>query len=304
MALLEGLVESHRECCGEGRVAVYIPELAKADPARLGIAVALPDGSVFSAGDGEEPFTFQSVSKVISLAAALETLGEDSVFARVGRDPTADPFNSIMRLEMVKPHRPQNPLINAGALVVLSLLPQPDGFSRYAFVRDWARKLTGNPNLSAHEPTYLSEKGTSDRNRALAYFMRSVGVFEGDVEDILDSYFHQCALQGTARDLAVMGATLAGEGVDPLSGRRVLSVRHARVIRALMATCGLYDGSGDFAVRAGVPAKSGVGGGISAAVPGRLGIGVYGPALDERGNSIGGIRLIEDLVEAAGLRVL
>lgn len=300
---LEELVRAIRPECEEGRVATYIPELGKANPKALGVALAFPDGSLLSAGDAETRFTLQSVSKVVSLVAALETLGEERVFEKVGREPTADPFNSIMRLEMVKPHRPQNPLINAGALVVLSLLPPRDATARYLFVQDWARRLSGNPDLTAHEPTYLSEKGTGDRNRALAYFMHGVGTLEGDVEDILDSYFHQCALYGTARELAHLGLVLARDGVSP-KGERILSARHARLVRALMATCGLYDGSGDFAVRAGIPAKSGVGGGIVAAVPSRMGIGTFGPALDERGNSLGGLRLMEELSEAEGLRVL
>lgn len=302
--LLRQAVDACRPAAGEGGVATYIPELAKGDPNLLGVAFVAPSGTVWATEDATRPFTFQSVSKIISLAGALDLLGEETVFSAVGMDPTADPFNSIMRLEMVKPHRPQNPLINAGALVVLSLLPHRTALERYCFVRDWARDLTGNGTLECHDPTYLSEKATSDRNRALAYFMRSVGTFRGDVEDILDTYFRQCALWGTARDLAVMGMTLASGGIHPLTGKRVLSHRHALVIRALMATCGLYDGSGEFAVRVGIPAKSGVGGGIVASVPGQAGLGIFGPALDSKGNSLGGVRLLEYLENALGLRVL
>ena len=302
--LLQQALDACRPAPGEGEVATYIPELAKGDPRHLGVALATPDGAVASAGDGAVPFTLQSVSKVISLAGALELLGEERVFDAVGMDPTADPFNSIMRLEMVKPHRPQNPLINAGALVVLSLLPHRDPEERFAFVRDWARRLSGNDALDYHEATYLSEKSTSDRNRALAYFMRSVGTFRGDVENVLDSYFRQCSLRGTARDMAVMGMTLASGGINPLSGQRVLSERHALMTRALMATCGLYDGSGEFAVRVGIPAKSGVGGGILASVPKKMGLGTFGPALDPKGNSLGGVRLLERLTPLLDLRIL
>ncbi len=302
--LLQQAVDICRPAVGEGEVATYIPELAKGNPRHLGVALATPDGTVVTAGDADEFFTLQSVSKAISLVGALELLGEARVFDAVGMDPTADPFNSIMRLEMVKPHRPQNPLINAGALVVLSLLPHQDAEERFSFVRDWARRLSGNNSLDCHDATYLSEKATSDRNRALAYFMRSVGTFRGDVENVLDSYFRQCALRGTARDLAVIGMTLASGGKNPVSGERVLSERHALVTRALMATCGLYDGSGEFAVRVGLPAKSGVGGGILASVPGRAGIGTFGPALDPKGNSLGGVRLLEYLGHAMELRVL
>lgn len=171
-------------------------------------------------------------------------------------------------------------------------------------MRDLARRLTGSQDLNLDEAVYLSEKETSDRNRSLAYFMRSVGVLEGDIEDILDSYFMQCSLSVNARDLAVMGATLASGGVNPFTGERVLPSKVCRVLRALMATCGLYDGSGEFAVRVGVPAKSGVGGGIVASVPMRYGIGVFGPALDPKGNSLGGIAMLEKLSQELSLRVL
>lgn len=302
--MLEELIETSRELCRLGKVATYIPELAKGDPSRLGIAIMSVEGEGHAAGDSRYPFTMQSISKVVSLALALKDLDETDLFSKVGVDPTADPFNSIMRLEMVAPHRPQNPLINAGAIVILSLLPYPNSTERFAAVRDLARRMTGNPHLDANEAVYLSEKATSDRNRALAYFLRSVGSLSGDIEDILDSYFHQCGLEVTAVDLAVMGATLASGGYNPLTGERVLSTRSCRIIRALMATCGLYDGSGDFAVRVGIPAKSGVGGGIVGAVPGKMGVGVVGPALDYRGNSIGGIALCERLSQEMSLRVL
>ena len=303
-AVLDEALVASRDVCRRGHVASYIPELALVDPSLLGAACVDADGAFCFSGDAEVVFTFQSVSKLVSLAAALDLLGEERVFARVGMDPTADPFNSIMRLEMAKPHRPQNPLINAGALVVLSLLPLEDADARFALVRQWARRLCGNDALDCHDPTYRSEKETADRNRSLAYFLRSVGAFSGDIENILDSYFRQCSLWGNVRDLAVLGMTLASGGINPLSKERVLPERHAVILRALMATCGLYDGSGDFAVHVGVPAKSGVGGGIAVAVPGKLGIGVFGPALDEKGNSAGGVALLEHFVRSVGLRVL
>jgi glutaminase len=302
--VLETVVEQVRPCTSRGSVATYIPELGKQDSGLLGITMASVQGDVWVAGDWDSPFTMQSISKVVSLGLALTEMGEERVFSRVGVDPTADPFNSIMRLEMVAPHRPQNPLINAGAIVTLSLLPYPDSHSRFAAVRDLARRLTGAMDLDMDEAVYLSERDTSDRNRALAYFLRSVGALEGDIEDILDSYFRQCSLRVNAKDLAVMGVTLASGGVNPFSGERVLSSKVCRIIRALMATCGLYDGSGEFAVRVGVPAKSGVGGGIVASVPMRYGIGTFGPALDPKGNSLGGIMMLERISKELSLRVL
>lgn len=301
---LKAIVEEVRPEALLGRVATYIPELGKQSPELLGVAQVSMQGDLWAAGDADVPFTMQSISKVVSLGLALTELGEERVFARVGVDPTADPFNSIMRLEMVAPHRPQNPLINAGAIVTLSLLPYASSEERFLAVRALTRRLTGRPDLDADEAVYLSEKQTSDRNRALAYFLRSVGALEGDIEDLLDSYFRQCGLRVTARDLAVLGVTLASGGVNPFTGERVLAPRVCRILRALMATCGLYDGSGEFAVRVGFPAKSGVGGGIVAAVPMRYGIGVFGPALDPKGNSLGGVRILERLSQELSLRVL
>ncbi|MDN5368204.1 MAG: glutaminase [Thermovirga sp.] len=287
-----------------GQVATYIPELGKADPNTLAIATCTLDGKISQVGDVDKKATIQSISKIASLGLAISELGEEKVFSKVGVDPTADPFNSIMRLEMRKPHRPQNPLINAGAIVVLSILPYHDSNSRFLAVLNLVRKLCGNEKIEANEQVYLSEKATSDRNRSLAYFLRSVGAMEGDIEDILDSYFHQCGIECSVKDLAVMGATLANDGINPITNEKVLSPRVCVLIRALMATCGLYDGSGEFAVRVGIPAKSGVGGGIVAAVPGKMGVATLGPALDDKGNSVGGIEAMEYLSEKLKLRVL
>jgi glutaminase len=287
-----------------GQVATYIPELGKADPNTLAIATCTLDGKISQVGDVDKKATIQSISKIASLGLAISELGEEKVFSKVGVDPTADPFNSIMRLEMRKPHRPQNPLINAGAIVVLSILPYHDSSSRFLAVLNLVRKLCGNEKIEANEQVYLSEKATSDRNRSLAYFLRSVGAMEGDIEDILDSYFHQCGIECSVKDLAVMGATLANDGINPITNEKVLSPRVCVLIRALMATCGLYDGSGEFAVRVGIPAKSGVGGGIVGAVPGKMGVATLGPALDDKGNSVGGIEAMEYLSEKLKLRVL
>lgn len=302
--ILANIVAKNRPLYGEGQVATYIPELAKATPDALGISVLTVEGESYSSGDSDYAFSIQSISKVISLGLALVEVGEEKVFDRVGVDPTPDPFNSIMRLEMDKIHRPYNPVVNAGAIAVISLLPYPNGPERANAVLGLARRLTGNPELVINEDIYLSEKNTSDRNRALAYYMRSTGNLEGDIEDILDSYFRQCSIEATVRDLAVMGATFASSGINPTSGERVLPSRVCRIIRALMATCGMYDGSGEFAIRVGIPAKSGVGGGIMAAVPRRMGIAVCGPSLDPKGNSLCGMKVLEDLSRELRLRVL
>ncbi|NLI96844.1 MAG: glutaminase A [Synergistaceae bacterium] len=301
---LEELVEKTRPFAEEGKVATYIPELARGDPGALAVAAVDGEGSRIVAGDRDLRFTMQSISKVVSLALALLEFGEKAVFGKVGMDPTADPFNSVMRLEMVRPHRPQNPLINAGAIVVDSMLLAKGADEAFNSVREMARSLTGNPGIRENEAVYLSEKRTGDRNRSLAYFLKSVKTIRGDVEEILDVYFRQCSLEVTVSDLAVLAGTIALDGRNPLTGEKVLPGKICRILRALMATCGLYDGSGEFAVRVGIPAKSGVGGGIIATVPGIMGIAVCGPALDHQGNSIAGIALLECMSERFGLRVL
>lgn len=301
---LEKLIEETRPVAAGGKVATYIPELACGKPETLAIASMDSCGTILSAGDREIPFTMQSISKVVSLSLALMELGEEAVFRKVGMDPTADPFNSVMRLEMVRPHRPQNPLINAGAIVIDSILPYPDPEKAFCAVRDMARRLAGNPGLRENEAVYLSEKRTGDRNRSLAYFLKSVGTITTDVETTLDVYFRQCSLEVKVADLANLAATLAMDGWNPRTGEQVLPPAICRIVRALMATCGLYDGSGEFAVRVGLPAKSGVGGGIVAAVPGVMGVAVCGPALDHQGNSIAGIALLERLSDRYGLRIL
>ena len=301
---LREAVELGRDVLGQGAVATYIPELAKADPSALAAAYCGIDGNTISAGDKGTKITVQSISKVASLGLALKICGENTVFSRVGVEPSADPFNSIMRLEMRAPHRPQNPLINSGAILVLSLLPFSDSTERLEAVLDTMRRMSGNEGLRVNEAVAASERDTSDRNRSLGYFLRSVEAMDGDVENILDSYFRQCAIECSVEDLAAMGATLACGGVNPLTGEQVFPERTALILRALMMTCGLYDGSGDFAVRVGFPAKSGVGGGIMGSVPARAGVAVVGPALDKRGNSIGGVRTLEMLSESLSLRVL
>ena len=303
--LLETVVKDCGYAWRQGQVATYIPELAKARADATGIAVYDLSSGLSGAGDTDFTFTMQSVSKVVSLALALSECGEEKVFSSVGMDPLADPFNSIMRLEMDAPHRPHNPLINSGAIVVLSLLPWKKSSERIAAVSHMAARMTGRKAVAVavNEAVYLSEKGTSDRNRALAWFLKSVGNLEGDIEDILDAYFRQCSLEVTCEDLAVLGGTLAADGRNPVTGERVVSPRVAQVVRTIMATCGMYDGSGEFAVSVGIPAKSGVGGGIAAAVPGRMGIGTCGPALDRKGNSVAGLAMLRRLSEELKLRI-
>ncbi len=292
-------IDACRRLALTGRVATYIPELAKAHPEDLGIAVLGKGGRRLVAGEWDRPFTLQSISKPLVLLLALEQNGEEKVFEKVGKEPTGDAFNSIVKLETFKPHKPLNPMINAGAIAVTALIKGEDVKERFEAIHDYLSALAGRP-LGFDERVYLSEKRTGNRNRALAYFMKDSGVIEGDVEEVLDLYFRQCSIVVTAEDIARMGSVLATGGVDPATGERLFSARIGRIVKSYMVTCGMYDGSGAFAIDVGIPAKSGVGGGIMGVIPGVGGIGVYGPALDERGNSVAGVALLKHLSEREG----
>jgi glutaminase len=301
--LLKTIIENNREWTKEGKVASYIPELQKADPDSLGICVVTLQGEEFCEGNCEERFTIQSISKVITLMLAILDNGKSNVFSRIGMEPTEAGFNSIINLETSHSNKPINPMINAGAIAVVSLISGNSGQEMFERILKFARKITGNPTLDINEQVYLSEKNTGHRNRSLAYFMKSIGVIEREVEEILDVYFKQCSIEANCRDIARIGAMLANDGVLPWTGERIVSREAARIVKTIMVTCGMYDASGEFAVHIGIPAKSGVGGGILASVPARMGIGVYGPALDKKGNSIGGIKVLESLSSELDLSI-
>ena len=283
----------------QGKTADYIPELKKADPEAIGLCIAPIDGACILLGDAEKRFTIQSISKVVTLALALETFGAGEVFSHVMMEPTGDAFNSIIKLDTVS-NRPYNPMINAGAIEVVSLLAPK---IRFEEMLSYTRELCSDHGIRLNERVYQSEYGTGSRNRAIGYLLESKGVLRGDVPEIMDLYFKMCSLSVNAVSLANMARVLAGGGINPDSGNRLMSPYTARIVKTLMMTCGMYDGSGEFAVRVGIPAKSGVGGGIMACVEGRLGIGTYGPALDRKGNSIGGTRMMEFLSDRLGLHI-
>lgn len=301
--ILKKLIDENRYITQEGEVATYIPALGKADPWDLGMCIADMEGNIYTAGDYNKKFTIQSISKTISLMLALMDNGEELVFEKVGMEPTGDAFNSIIKLETIMPSRPLNPMINAGAIVISSLIKGKDKEEKFQRLLDFMRKISGNENLNVNEEIYLSEKNSGDRNRAMAYFMRDVGIIEGDIEDILDVYFKQCSIEVNSIDIAKIGLFLANRGVIPETGEIVVSEHIARTIKTFMVTCGMYNGSGEFAIKVGIPAKSGVGGGIMASIPHRMGIGVYGPALDDKGNSIGGYKLLQELSKALNLSI-
>lgn len=302
--LLETIIENNRVWTEKGKVATYIPELSKANPRHLGIAIYTVDNEEYFAGDYDVKFTMQSISKVVALMLALLDNGKEIVFSKVDMEPTADTFNSISSLETRTPNKPLNPMINSGAIVTSSLINGRNGDEVIEKFLKFTRKITNNPSIEINYDVYKSEKETGHRNRALAYYMKSIGIIEGDVEEALDVYFKQCSIEVTCRDIARIGAMLANDGVLPWNGERVIPRHVARIVKTIMLTCGMYDASGEFAVKVGVPGKSGVGGGILASVPSRMGIGVFGPALDSKGNSIGGWKVLEEISRELDLSIL
>jgi glutaminase len=300
--LLKEIIDNNKHYHSEGKVATYIPELSKARPENLGVAIMDMEGEVYSSGDSNVSFTIQSISKTVTLMAALLDHGEEVVFSKVGMEATGDPFNSIIKLETLR-SKPLNPMINAGAIAVASLIKGDNIEQRFERVLELFKKITNNREISLNNEVYLSEKSTGNRNRALGHFMKDYGIIEGDVEEVVDLYFRLCSIEITAVDIANIGALLANNGVHPITGDRIVTRHFSRIVKTLMTTCGMYDASGSFAVRVGIPAKSGVGGGIMAVVPGRMGIGVYGPALDEKGNSVAGIKVLEQLSKKLDLSI-
>lgn len=287
---IEALIAQNRNLTKLGRVATYIPELANSNPEALGMAVAMVNGESFQAGDYQLRFTLQSVSKVFALMLALEDQGFDGVFRRIGMEPTGDAFNSIVKLETFSSLRPLNPMINAGAIATTALIAGSSVDERFSRLFHYMDEMAGKGRLSFNERVYRSEKATGDRNRAIAYFLRDVHAIEGDVDDILDLYFRQCSIETDVLGLAALARRLAvGEEAQPPIPADII-----RIVRTFMFTCGMYDASGEFAIKVGIPAKSGVSGAIMAVVPGQMGIGVIGPALDRKGNSLAGIHLLEE----------
>ncbi|MCF0149189.1 MAG: glutaminase A [Clostridium sp.] len=302
-SLLNTLVEKNKIYGKEGNVASYIPALSKANENDLGIYVVDSKGKEYYAGDYDKKFTMQSISKIVSLILAIKDNGRYNVFKKVDVEPTGMGFNSIVNLEARDSGKPYNPMINAGAIVTTSLIDGKNVEEKLEKILDFMRTVTNNNHIDVNEEVYLSEKETGNRNRALAYFMKSTGVLEGDVEEILELYFKQCSIELTAKDLARFGAVLANDGVIPWTNEKIIPKEICRIVKTIMVTCGMYDASGEFAVNVGIPAKSGVGGGILATVPRNYGIGIFGPSLDEKGNSIAGLKLIKDLSNELDLSI-
>ena len=295
-AVVAEIVEILRPREDRGEVATYIPELARVDPRAFGIAVADATGHVAAAGDCDQPFSIQSISKVFTLTLALGKVG-DRLWRKVGREPSGSPFNSIVQLERER-GVPRNPFINAGAIVVTdTILAGHEPREAIGEILRFLRFLADDTSIRIDKAVAESEKGAGFRNFALGYYMKSFDVLENPVDYTLGVYFHHCAIAMSCRQLALAGRLFAYGGLNPATGHSVVSPERARRINAIMLTCGHYDGSGEFAYRVGLPGKSGVGGGILALAPGRGSIAVWSPGLDASGNSRLGRNALEMLAQ-------
>ncbi|MDF2114284.1 glutaminase [Roseiarcaceae bacterium H3SJ34-1] len=297
--VVKEIADEMRQRTDRGEVATYIPELANVDAKAFGIAVIDAQGNVAAGGDSDTPFSIQSISKVFTLTIALGMIG-DRLWRRVGREPSGNPFNSIVQLERER-GVPRNPFINAGAIAVTDVIVsghQPR--EALGDILRFMQFLTNDPSIAIDEDVAASEKRTGFLNTALANYMKSFGVIESPVDYTLGVYFHHCAIAMSCRQLAMAGRYLAHGGRNPSTGLSVVSAERARRINALMLTCGHYDGSGEFAYRVGLPGKSGVGGGILVVAPGKASIAVWSPGLDKSGNSHLGRIALETLTKRMG----
>lgn len=287
---------------GQGEVANYIPALARIDPNNLGLAAISLDGQTAAAGDARASFSIQSISKVFSLALALEKIGDD-LWECVGREPSGSPFNSIVQLES-EGGRPRNPLINAGAIATADrLITQGNGADAIAQLESFLQTLAQDPTIEIDRAVAASEAAAGARNRSLAHFMAAFGNLTQPVETVLEVYFHQCALSMSCVQLARAGLFLANDGVDPITNAQIISPERTRRINAVMMLCGHYDNSGEFAFKVGLPGKSGVGGGILAIAPGQGAIAAWSPGLNQAGTSLAGSVALEHFATAANWSV-
>jgi len=288
------LQDLHEQCAADeaGQVATYIPELAKADPDWFGICLVTANGSIYEVGDTRQEFTIQSISKPFVYGLALEDNGRATTLERVGVEPTGDAFNSIS----LDPGtgRPRNPMINAGAIATAGLIAGKTPASRFKRILETFSLYAGRP-LKVEQTVYRSESETGHRNRAIGHMLRNFDKLTGDPAPTTEIYFQQCSISVTCRDLGIMAATLANRGVNPLTGKQALRGEYVESVLSVMGTCGMYDYAGEWLYNVGIPAKSGVAGGVLAVLPGQLGIGVFSPRLDAHGNSVRGIRVCQEL---------
>ncbi|RCJ26569.1 glutaminase A [Nostoc sp. ATCC 43529] len=293
-------LHSQYKSLNEGAVAKYIPELAKINPDLFSICIATVDGQVHKVGDWEQFFTIQSISKVFAYGLALEDHGRDYILTRVGVEPTGDAFNAIILDEQSK--RPYNPMVNAGAIATTSLIKGSGPTERLNRMLEMFRRYIGR-DVFVDMSVFTSERSTGHRNRAMAHLMLNFGMIDQNIEEALDLYFQQCAVLVNCQDLAVMAATLANKGINPVTKERAVDKPYIKDILSVMYTCGMYNFAGEWAYKIGIPAKSGICGGIIAVVPNKIGIGVFSPPLDARGNSVRGVKVCEELSQRLGLHL-
>lgn len=301
--MLEQILEKCAPYTKRGKLADYIPELTKANPDDFGIYIISKDKEISRAGDYQKQFTIQSIIKPILLLQALMDNGIECVKNHVGVEATGKPFDAINYNDQSLLSENINPMVNMGAIAMCTLIEGNTYDEKFNRLLELTRKLADNPNIELDQAVYLSEKRTGNKNRALAYLLKTYGMIKDDVEDVLDCYFKACSIKVCCEDLARIGLVLANHGKSPLTGEMLFPMKYANYVNAILITCGMYDGSGDFAVRVGVPAKSGVGGGIMAIVPARMGIGIFSPSIDSKGNSVAGIRALEQLSQELNLSI-
>ena len=301
--MLESILEECAPYAKQGKLADYIPELAKANPDDFGICIIGNDKVYSTAGVYLKLFTIQSIVKPILLLLALIDNGIDCVKNHIGVEATGKPFDAINYNDKSLLRENINPMVNMGAIVMCTLIKGDTYDEKFNHLLQLTRKLANNPDIDLDQDVYASEKRTGNKNRALAYLLKTYGMIQDDVEDVLDCYFKACSIKVCCEDLAIIGLVFANHGESPLTGESIFSKKYANYVNAILITCGMYDGSGDFAVKVGVPAKSGVGGGIMAVVPSRMGIGIFSPAIDIKGNSVAGIKALEKLSTELNLSI-
>lgn len=296
--LLNEIIERNRKFIDYGEVADYIPALKKADKDKVGLGCVYIDGNTHLKGDVNQKFTLQSISKVFSLIIAIEDNGYEYVFNKVGTEGTDEAFNSLYKLDFQNIKGPVNPMVNGGAILTTSLIKGEDKFNR---ILNFIRKISKNPNITYNKEVYLSESKTGDKNKAMAYLMRSRNMIEGDVNDILDTYFKQCSIEVDLKDLLNMSEFILNRG--RIGYEEIVKEDTIKRVIAIMAMAGMYNSSGEYAMDVGMPSKSGVSGGIMGISPGRLAVVSYSPALDRNGNSIVGVNMMKDISNKLNLSI-
>lgn len=300
---LEDAIQENWSRIDEGQVATYIPALAEVDPYQLGVCLYnVSDDKLDCAGAADVRFAIESVSKVISLLYAIECLGLKAVEDCIGTRQTGFAFDTILNMEITKEDKPANPFVNSGAILISSLIEEQDQQSPFDQILDFTRQICNDPQITLDEDIYQSELRTGDRNRSLAYYLKAREILTNDVTTSLETYFKQCSMMVTCRDLANLGAVLANDGIAPWNNERMISSDAATYVKSVMMTTGLYNESGTYSVKIGVPTKSGVGGGLVAAAP-NYGIGIFSPSLDQAGNSVAGLALLEQLSKELDLGI-